>query len=428
MVNINLSIAEVELQSDTESDTVCLYDSEFFCYVTINRNQLKGWIDTDRKILNFIFNNNKILCQISSLSLSILLLFPKSSWGQSESQKLKSSNQSQIEKIDNQEKVLIGTITDYRSQIEKNTSKKKSLLDQLKLEGDSLKIRRVQVRPKPLESFTEEKFILPEIPEIVRYKTLPIRIKSPKNFSASSFKTPENFSASYEFPNLVPEWVSTKTTSYQRIKDLQTVRSIIHLRGGFQIFSLGVLISKFVEYTQEKRDVEVENLSQLQTLKNSRQEKVRLFCLGLISFLVLLAGILFIFATKSSVDAQIILRMQEKLSDISKQQEKLKMELVDLTKMLLQFGEMTRGFEETTSSAVESLLQKVDSFSQGPQGGDREGMSSRNFKKLWVNQCKKVILNFVLSNQVPEISNLFSDMENAEEISTFIENVCQGNY
>lgn len=429
MVEARISIAEA-VQLELESDIVFLYDDDFLCHVSVNTKELRRWVEEDQKVLNLIFNG-RFLLNVGSLTLSVLLFFPRISYADSGKQKQSPSQVIQVES--KEKKGKIGSVMDYRPQ---------SLLDQLKSESNSdsfLKIRRVQVGPKAPQNIyeiSEEKSILPEIPEIVRYKTLPIRIKSPKNFAASSLTTPQSFSASYDssFSNLVPEWVdisSGKISSFQRIKDVQTVRSIIHLRGGFQILSLGVLISKLVTYIQERVEIQNQNLSEIERVKTSRQEKVRLFCLGLISFLVLLAAILFIFARKSSVnassvDAQIILRMQEKLEEISKQQEKLKVEIVDLTQMLLQFGEMTRGFEETTSSVVKTLFKKVEDVSEG---GDKEpgGVSVRSFKRLWVNQCKKVVLSFVLSNQIPEILALFSEMEDVEEIAAFIENVCKGD-
>jgi hypothetical protein len=401
---------------DTEYIDVFLEEKDIFLSVP------KEVIKRDKKILNFIFNN--LFRKMISSSLCLTLLLPKPAFATYQKDRGSNSQGTQIEK-NYESRPYAGLVIDFRPQEIKNRSKLKSLLDQIqiqsavdsKLAANSTQILKMRVRSKRTENFYEdfkqEKLILPKN---VSYKTLPPRIKAPQNF----------YQSQSSFSNLVP----ISTLQSMPLQQLNEVKGIIRLKGGFKILTFGVLSSKIMKFIEQKKEPDAD-LSKITSVKNSRLEKLCLFCFAFISFLVLLISILLIFGTRSKVDAQIILNMQTKLGELYKTQLQLQKDVFQLSENLLEMSRLSQQGEENNSNLITSLSEKLNIMEKLPAASSRSMKTyfKAHFKEEWILRCKKAVFSLILSKEIPGVSELFESLEESgmEEVMAFIETICKGD-
>lgn len=405
------------MKTELDVNHIWVYLEEEGIFVSISREL----IEKDKKVLNFIFSKF-----FATSSLCLVLLWPKSVFASNEKYRKRnySATQTQIERV-YESPSYAGTVIDYRPQEMKNRSKLKSLLDQIQVQSavdsksaaNSTQILKLRVRSKRTENFYEdfkqEKFI---IPKNVSYKTLPSRIKAPQNFSQSQSS----------FSNLVP----ISTLQSMPLQQLNGVKSIIRLKGGFKILTFGVLASKIMTFIEQKKEPDAD-LSKITSVKNSRLEKLCLFCFAFISFLVLLISILLIFGTRKKVDAQIVLNMQTKLEELYKTQLQLQKDIFQLSENLLEMSRLSQQGEESSFNLITSLSEKVNAMETLPAASSRSMKTyfKAHFKEEWILRCKKAVFSLILSKEIPGISELFESLEDSgmEEVMAFIETICKGD-
>lgn len=406
------------MKTELNVNHIWVYLDEEGLFVSISREL----IEKDKKILNFIFSKF-----FATSSLCLVLLWPKSVFASNEKyRKINySETQTQIERVykSPSSPSYAGTVIDYRPQEMKNRSKLKSLLEQIqsavdsKSASNSTQILKLRIRSKKTESFYEdfkrENLI---VPKNVSYKTLPFRTKAPQNF----------YQSQSSFSNLVP----ISTLQSMPLQQLNGVKSIIRLKGGFKILTFGVLASKIMTFIEQKKEPDAD-LSKITSVKNSRLEKLCLLCFAFISFLTLLISMLLIFGTRAKVDGQIILNMQTKLGELYKTQLQLQKDVFQLSENLLEMSRLSQQGEEHTSNLITSLSEKVNAMEKLPAASSRSMKTyfKAHFKEQWILRCKKAVFSLILSKEIPGVSELFESLEESgmEEVMAFIETICKGD-
>ena len=72
----------------------------------------------------------------------------------------------------------------------------------------------------------------------------------------------------------------------------------------------------------------------------------------------------------------------------------------------------------SSDSAIQLLSEKVNEAAP-------ISMSSKTFKSLWVKNCKKMLIAFIMSQRIPEVSEFFE--QNVEDVEGLIEELCKGD-
>jgi len=411
------------METQLDLKRVLIYLDEYSIFVSIP----KEFIEKDRKFLNFIFN--KFFSKVIASSFCVALLFPKPSFASYQKERKSNVQCTQIERTYESElsSGYRGLIIDFRPRASK--SKSLSLIKQVdNLNLGFSKILKFKKPAKILNTLYNEEFTKEKInmPLTVRYNVLPIRIRAPQ--------LPVRATQNFYHSSLVP--ISILQGSPQQ---LHGVKNILHLKGGFKILTFGVLVSKLMKFLEQKKEPET-GASEITRLKNSRQEKLRLFCFAFISFIVLLLSIFFLFATRTKVDIQIVLNMQKKLEELYQSQLKLQEDVFQLSQNLLEISRLSQIAEENNFTALKSLSEKVKALKE-QESLPVSVTSSRTIKshfkahfreyfhEYWTIQCKKTIFSLILSKEIPNISELFESLEEngMEEVIAFIETICKGD-
>lgn len=369
-----------ENTENTECIDVFLEEKDIFLSVP------KEVIKRDKKILNFIFNN--LFSKIISSSLCLTLLLPRPVFATYQKDRRSNSQCTQIER-NYDSRPYAGLVIDFRPKSNKKASLiKKSQIDNLKPEigfAEILKIKKsIKIPSYYIEDFKPEKI---KLPSTARYATLPNHHvpSSQKIFSSSSLFRTENRTENIK----------------ENIKAVQRLKSVVHIRGGYsKFFSLSLLTSKLVQFIDEK-------ISDVQKETNLKKDKLRDICLNLLSFLILLMAVLFLIFQTNKVNLQIILQLEQKMLEMYKVQQELQQDFARISSNIL-----------SSDSAIQLLSEKVNEAAP-------ISMSSKTFKSLWVKNCKKMLIAFIMSQRIPEVSEFFE--QNVEDVEGLIEELCNGD-